>query len=124
MDNNLFLQGIDTIILRVTNLEKAKYWYTEKLRFKDIYEDSRLRLVVLDTFGPTSLTIWETDEKIKTNPKTASYPIFRTLDAVSAHRQLKNLDVKVGDIITGDVVTYFTFRDLDENILEVCQVHD
>lgn len=124
MNNNHFLQGIDTIILRVADIDKAKIWYTEILGFKVVHEDPEHRLVVLDTSGPTSLTIWETDEELNTNPKTTSYPIFRSLDAGNAHMQLKKLNVKVGDLITDHVVTSFTFRDLDNNILEVCQVHD
>ena len=118
------MQGIDTIILRVTDIEKAKSWYTEKLGFKNVHEDLKLRLVVLDTFSPTSLTIWETDEEIKNNPKTTSYPIFRTVDAGNAYQQLKKLNVQVDEIITDHVVTYFTFRDPDNNILEVCEVHN
>jgi catechol 2,3-dioxygenase-like lactoylglutathione lyase family enzyme len=119
-----FLHGIDTVILRVSDIQKAKSWYTEKLGFINIHEDKKLRLVVLDTFSPTSLTIWETDEKIQINPKTTSYPIFRTEDATIAHKKLNQLGVKVGDIITDHVVTYFAFYDLDGNMLEVCQVHN
>jgi hypothetical protein len=52
------------------------------------------------------------------------YPIFRTMDALDIHRQLKLRDVNVGEIMTDHVVTYFTFRDPDNNILEVCQVHN
>ena len=119
-----FLQGIDTVILRVSDISKAKNWYTEKLRFKNIHEDERLRLVVLDTFGPTSLTIWETADKIEPNPGTTAYPIFRASDAGTAHHQLKLNGVNVGELITDHVVTYFTFHDPDGNVLEVCQVHN
>ena len=118
-----FLQGIDTIILRVSNINEAKIWYTTKLGFKNIYEDEKLRLVVLDTFSPTSLTLWETDEKIVPNPKTAAYPIFKTLNATDASDTLRRLDVKVNDLITDHVVTYFNFFDPDGNMLEACQVH-
>lgn len=121
---NHFLQGIDTVILRVSDIEKAKSWHTEKLGFKNIHEDKKLKLVVLDTFSPTSLTIWETQEKIVLNPNTASYPIFRTSDANLAHKRLKLNGIAVGEIITDHVVTYFTLHDLDGNILEVCQVHN
>ncbi|AEM69424.1 Glyoxalase/bleomycin resistance protein/dioxygenase [Allomuricauda ruestringensis DSM 13258] len=121
---NHFLQGIDTVILRVSDIEKAKSWYTEKLGFKNVHEDKKLKLVVLDTFSPTSLTIWETQEKIVLNPNTASYPIFRTLDAHLAHQRLKLNGITVGEIITDHVVTYFTIHDTDGNILEVCQVHN
>jgi catechol-2,3-dioxygenase len=119
-----FLKGIDTVILRVSDVDKSKKWYTEKLGLKAIHEDKELRLVVLDTFSPTSLTIWETKEKIEPNPQTTTYPIFRTMDAKDAHGQLKDLNVKVGDLTTDHVVTYFTFFDLDNNVLEVCQVHN
>lgn len=119
-----FLQGIDTIILRVSDVDKSKKWYTEKLGLKAIHEDEKLRLVVLDTFSPTSLTIWETEERIEPNPRTTSYPIFRTIDAKDAHGQLKERNVSVGDLTTDHVVTYFTFYDLDNNVLEVCQAHN
>ena len=121
--NKPFLQGIDTIILRVSNINEAKVWYPAKLGFKNIYEDEKLRLVVLDTFSPTSLTLWETDEKIAPNPKTASYPIFKTFNAKDAHDALRRLDVAANDLITDHVVTYFNFFDPDGNMLEVCQVH-
>ena len=118
------LQGIDTIIIRVSNIYDAKKWYTEKLGLKNIYENPDLKLVVLDTSSPTSLTIWETEEKIHANQQTSSYPIFRTPDAKEAHAELKERTVKVADLITDNGVTYFTFCDPDGNILEVCQVHD
>jgi len=121
--NQHFLQGIDTIILRVSNINEAKIWYTTNLGFKTIYEDERIRLVVLDTFGQTSLTLWETDGKIR-NPKTASYPIFRTSNAKVAHDALTRLEVTASDLITDDLLTYFNFFDPDGNIFEVCQVND
>lgn len=119
-----FLQGIDTVILRVSDIEKSKLWYSQKLDLNPIHYDDTLKLVVLDTHSPTSLTIWETDEKIQPNPRTTAYPIFRTADATEAHRILKSREVRVGDVITDHVVTYFTFFDPDNNVLEVCQVHD
>jgi catechol 2,3-dioxygenase-like lactoylglutathione lyase family enzyme len=121
--NKHLLQGIDTVILRVSDIDKSKRWYTEKLGLKAVHEDGKLRLVVLDTFSPTSLTIWETKDNIEPNAQTSTYPIFRTIDAKEAHGQLKERNVNVGDLTTDHVVTYFTFYDPDNNILEVCQVH-
>lgn len=118
-----FLQGIDTIILRVSNIEESKLWYIRKLGFQSIHEDDKLKLVVLDTLSPTSITLWQTVEEIKINPHTASYPIFRTSDANFAHARLQEQGVSVGELITDHVVTYFTFNDPDGNVLEVCQVH-
>jgi catechol 2,3-dioxygenase-like lactoylglutathione lyase family enzyme len=108
----------------VSNIKESRTWYTEKLGFKDIYEDLNQKLVVLDTFSPTSLTIWETNEEIKTNPGTTTFPIFKSIDAKETHAELQKRNVKVGDLTTDSVVTYFTFHDPDNNVLEVCQVHD
>ena len=121
--SNHFLQGIDTLILRVSNIGTSKTWYIEKLGLKSIHEDTLLKLVVLDTHSPTSLTLWETDENIQPHPLTAAYPIFRTPNAREANNELKKRGVTVGEVITDHVVTYFTFRDPDGNILEACQVH-
>ena len=118
-----FLQGIDTIILRVSNVNESKLWFIRKLGFQSIHEDEKLKLVVLDTYSPTSLTLWQTDEPIKVNPRTASYPIFRTSDARVAHQKMEEQGISVGPLTTDHVVTYFTFEDRDGNVLEVCQVH-
>lgn len=117
-----FLSGIDTVILRVSDIEKAKQWYKEKLGFSFVYEDANIRLAVLDTFGPTSLTLWQTQESIQVNARTASYPIFRSADARQAHQELKKRQVPVGELISDAASTYFTLQDLDGNIMEVCQV--
>lgn len=119
-----FLQGIDTVIVRVSNIEKAKDWYTQILGLAVMHHDEKLNLVVLDTFGPTSLTIWETSDKIETNPQTTTYPIFKTIDAKLTLESLRDKKVEVSELISDHVVTYFTFYDIDGNVLEVCQVHD
>ena len=118
-----FLEGIDTIVLRVSDLDRSKAWYTQNLEFKSISEDKQMDLIVLDTFGPTSLTLWATGEKIKVNRDTTSYPIFRTANAALAHEKLKQKGIEVGEL-TADAVNYFNFRDPDGNLLEICEVPD
>lgn len=78
------LQGIDTVIIRVSDIVKSKEWYTTKLGLTVVWEDDSIKLVVFDTGGTVSLTIWQTGEKIAVNIETASYPIFRVDDADSA----------------------------------------
>ena len=118
-----FLKGIDTIVLQVSDLNRSKAWYIQNLDFKSMYEDEQIALVVLDTFGPTSLTLRATKEKISVHRTTASYPIFRTTSAALAHEKLKQKGIEVGEL-TADAVTYFNFRDPDGNMLEICQVPD
>lgn len=124
MESKKSLQGIDTIIIRVSDIEISKKWYQEKLDLKLIYDEPKLKLVVLDTGSPTSLTLWQTEKVIQNNPDTSSYPIFRTLDAKSANQELKGKGIKVGEVIDDGFVNYFHFFDPDGNILEACQVHE
>ena len=122
-DNQKTLQGIDTIIVRVSDISSSKHWYEEKLNLAPIWDDLESRLVVLDTGSPTSLTLWQTDRKVRNNRETASYPIFRTQDAALARYELRERGVEVGEVIEDGVVKYFFFYDPDGNVLEACQVH-
>lgn len=118
------LQGIDTVIVRVSNIETAKEWYVEKLGLAVLFEAAEMKLVVLATNSPTSLTLWQTEQAISINRHTASYPIFKTPDAAALKRELSNRGVETGEIIQDDYVNYFFFYDPDGNILEACQVHE
>jgi len=117
------LQGIDTVIVRVSSLEKSKKWYHEKLALTSIWEDDKLKLAVLDTGGPTSLTLWATESSISIDSNTASYPIFKTKNAAEAREALLSKGVTTGDLVQDPVVSYFWFYDPDGNVLEACQVY-
>jgi len=89
-----------------------------------IWDDPKMKLVVLDSSCPTSLTLWQTDQKIIINRDTASYPIFKTQDASALRQELESRGIEVGEIIQDDYVKYFFFFDPDGNVLEACQVHE
>jgi len=122
-ENNL-IQGIDTIIVRVSNIEKLKAWYQDKLGFTALWYDHDMKLVVLDTNGAVSLTLWQTDKKIERQRETASYPIFKTKDASKLREDLQNKGIPVEQIISDEHVKYFFFFDPDGNVLEACEVLD
>jgi catechol 2,3-dioxygenase-like lactoylglutathione lyase family enzyme len=124
LKENKLLQGIDTVIVRVNNIEVSKIWYQTKLGLTVIWEDPNMQLVVLDTDSPTSLTLWQTDQKVVVNKHTASYPIFKTANADVLRNELEKRGVEVGEVIQDDYVKYFLFFDPDGNVLETCQVHD
>ena len=123
-NNTQLLQGIDTVIVRVSDLSTSKLWYEQKLGLEAIWHDEQIRLAVMDTKSPTSLTLWQTDKSIRNDRETASYPIFKTPDAGALRKELLEREIEVGEVITDDFVTYFFFYDLDGNQLEACQVHD
>lgn len=118
------LQGIDTVIIRVSDIIVSKKWYGEKLGLIPIWDDQNMKLVVMDTDGPTSITLWQTNSEIINNKDTASYPIFRVIDADETRNELIKRGVNVTEIIEDNVVRYFQIFDPDGNVLEACQVHE
>ncbi|MBM4168985.1 MAG: VOC family protein [Ignavibacteria bacterium] len=118
------LHGIDTVIVRVSDIKQSRQWYQEKLGLTSVWDDSDIKLAVLDTGGPTSLTLWQTDGKIENNKDTVSYPIFKTFDVHSARQELLEKAVRVSELIEDNAVKYFLFYDPDNNVLEACQVHE
>ena len=124
MKENKLLQGIDTVIIRVSDIEISKDLYQEKLGLLPVWDDPQMHLVVLDTNSATSLTLWQTKKKISIDQETASYPIFKTPDASALREALIVSGIQVGEIIQDIHVKYFFFYDPDGNILEACQVHE
>jgi catechol 2,3-dioxygenase-like lactoylglutathione lyase family enzyme len=117
---NLFTR-VDTVIVRVPDLAKARKWYEEKLGFQVSFV-GKDEIVVFKTGGETSLTIYKLKpgEKKATGKTPSSYPIFYAVDAMKAHQQLKERGVKVGPIQEDETSQWFSFWDLDQNLLEVC----
>ncbi len=124
MTNSTLLQGIDTLIIRVSDITASSRWYQDNVGLKLVWEDTAMKLVVLDTGGPTSLTLWQTDQKIENKRDTAAYPIFRTPHAEAARTGLLKKGVRADEIIDDGTVRYFQFFDPDNNVLEACQVHE
>ena len=124
MEETKLLQGIDTVIIRVSDIEISKDWYQKKLGLLPVWDDPKMNLVVLGTNSATSLTLWQTKKKISIDQETASYPIFKTPDASALREALIVSGIQVGEIIQDEYVKYFFFYDPDGNILEACQVHE
>ncbi len=116
------LQGIDTIIIRISDFDRSKKWYQEKLELSLLFEDASASLAVLDTGGPTSITLWQTKQEILINPDTASYPIFKTSDAGALRDELIQRKVEVKEILQDEYAKYFFFSDPDGNVLEACEI--
>jgi catechol 2,3-dioxygenase-like lactoylglutathione lyase family enzyme len=121
-EKNTLIQGIDTIIIRVSDIESSKAWYQDSLEFTSVWQDVDMKLVVLDTNGAASITLWQTDKKIESHKDTATHPIFKTTDASKLGEDLHNKGVQVEPVIQDEHVKYFFFYDPDGNILEACEI--
>lgn len=114
---------IDTVIVRVRQLEEARAWYEEKLGFHAMYTDESQRLVVFDVGEKTSLTIYELGpgEVMASRGASRCYPIFYASDIQAAHQLLLEREVEVGPIEGEPGATqWFVFKDCDGNALEAC----
>jgi catechol 2,3-dioxygenase-like lactoylglutathione lyase family enzyme len=118
-------RGLDTVLVRVRNIDLAKRWYLEKLGLAEPYFDPAERLAVFDLGGTTSLTLWELKpgETVCSPDHARTFPIFSVADARETATLLRERGVDVGQVVNSGGVTYFTFKDLDGNLLEACQVH-
>ncbi|HEY0875009.1 MAG TPA: VOC family protein [Vicinamibacterales bacterium] len=124
MSTGVFL-GLDTVLIRVTNVEAARDWYRAAFGFDEPYFDAAERLAVFSLGGTTSLTLWELKpgEGLPPRTQSATFPIFSVKDAKETRELLAGRGVDVGPLAGGGGVTFFTFRDPDGNLLEACQVH-
>ncbi len=118
------LQGIDTILIRVSDIAKAKQWYTSALGLKPIWEDPNSNLVVFDTNGITSLTLMQSEQPLERIKETGTFPIFKTGDAAALKQLLEQRGVVTSELVEDEYVCYFTFHDDDGNMLEACQVKE
>ena len=116
--------GIDTVILRVKDLELSREWYEKNLGLKAVFEDENIKLVVFNTGSPTSLTIWQWENEEPNHPSKnfSSFPIFRSMNAKRDHAFLSSQGVKVEDVVEEKGIKYFTFYDFDGNKLEACEI--
>lgn len=115
---------IDTVILRVRDLDRALDWYAERLGLASVFTDPAERLAVLEVGNGSTLTLWELKEG-ETAPAvdaSVAYPILGVDDADAAHALLRGRGVDTGDMRTSDGVRFFAIRDRDGNRLEACQV--
>jgi len=112
---------LDTVLLRVRDLGASRAWYEERLGFTAVFEDSAEGLVVYDTGGPTSLTLWawKPGEEVAAG---GAFPIFAVDDADAARAALRGRGIEAGEVEEGGGVRSFDFTDPDGNRIGVCQL--
>lgn len=114
---------LDTLIVRVRDLDASREWYEEKLGLAPQFIDPHGEIVVLDCGGTTSLTLWRLGpgEVLHEEGSKGSFPIFFSDDADAHHALLESRGIECGPIVAQEGARFFPFYDLDGNRLEVCQ---
>jgi catechol 2,3-dioxygenase-like lactoylglutathione lyase family enzyme len=119
---NLFSR-IDTVIVRVKNIKKARQWYEEVLELAPTYVgDSEHRIVIFKVGDGTPLTLYEIgfDEVMPAKRFATTYPIFYVENIEETYDKLKSRGVELEEIEDDGNVKFFVFRDPDGNRLEAC----
>lgn len=117
---------LDTIIIRVKNLEESKNWYIENLSFFPVYSDEESKIVVFDLAGTTTLTLWQIDENETPNNinRGNTYAVFNCDNAEQIYKSLKKKGIVVDNFTTSEDVSLFNFYDLDGNKFEVIEINE
>lgn len=109
-------ERIDTVFVRVPDLEAAKTWYMEVLGLALKWETAHIAVLAM---GETPLTLMKT-EASPFRPAAEAAFNFYVKDATAAHRQLRAAGVEVSAVEEGEGVQWFSFHDHCGNVLEVC----
>ena len=113
----LFLiERIDTLCLKVKDVENSSKWYQDILGFKEAFKGEGYRVLSVGE-GGVPLTIEEGETQSSVNQ---SYPIFYTSYIHQTYDELKDQNVRVSDLHNDGVNHYFDLYDIDNNKLQVC----
>lgn len=113
---------VDTVVVRVRDIDQAKQWYQEVLELQVTSEQNTEYKIVMLAVGNVSLMLYELQahEELAGRQFVTGHPIFFAEDIATAHARLTERGVEVDELQQDGGIQFFLFRDLDGNQLEVC----
>lgn len=110
------IERVDTVCLKVRDIEKSSRWYQETLGLVEHYKEEHYVILKIGESG-VPLTL----EKGEPNSGGSStYPIFFSSSIEKAHQVLSSQGVVVTDIKQDGLNTYFELVDPDGNKSQLC----
>ena len=122
MSHACMFQGIDTVILRVRDIEAARAWYADLLGCRESYGDPAAGIVVFECGGPTTLTLFALGPGESSSHEGGCWPVFRVRDAEGSRAELASRGIAVDPLQSDGTVRWFDFTDSEGNRLEACEV--
>lgn len=110
------IERIDTICVKVVNVEESSKWYQNIMGFKETYKGEGYRILSIGN-SEVPFTIEEGDIMPTNN---GTYPIFFSKDLNETYRKLKELGVNVSELHSDGVNNFFDMYDPDNNKLPIC----
>lgn len=112
----ILIEKIDTVCLKVINVEVSSKWYQDIMGFKETYKGEGYRNLSIGN-SEVPFTI-EEGYVMPTNKGT--YPIFFTKDISVTYKKLKEQNVNVGELLNDGVNNFFDVYGPDNNKLQIC----
>lgn len=110
---------VDTLFIPVTDLEKSVDWYTQTLEFKLNWRNDEGGYACIDG-GVLPITLIKIpQDRDFVAFVNAPYNLFVT-DIEEAHKYLTDKNIEASEIETLYNTSWFWFKDIDGNRLEVC----
>ena len=106
---------IDTVNIKVEDLEKTVTWYTKTMGFQLLWRDDYIACI--DTGNRSRLTFIQRDSL----PGPASVVNIYTDNVEKAHEYVKTKTIDVSDIRDYGSVRLFVFSDTEGNKITMCQ---
>lgn len=116
--SNIF-KRIDTVFVKVKNLEKSSEWYEMVMGFHLTWSDMAGGYVSF-AVGETALTLVQIPEELELKVSESSTFNFYVSDVSEAHEYLLEKGAEPSEITVDGNVKWFSFKDLEGNKLEVC----
>lgn len=104
---------IGTVFVRVTNVFESRNWYVSKLNLQIHWETDKICAFKL---GETDITIVQQELDLT---KDVTYNIFCD-NVIKQRDELIKKGVEVSELKHWNNIVYFSFRDPDGNLLEMC----
>lgn len=110
------LKRVETVFIKVSNLESAVKWYKEVLELSVKWKNVAGKAVAFNV-GDTDLTLVEDkNREIVTEP---SFILFT--DEINIFRDsLIQKDIEVSEVKEWYDLRYFSFKDIEGNCIEIC----
>ena len=99
------IERIDTVCLKVSDIERSSQWYQEILGFEVAFQDKGYRVLKVGN-GGVPLTI---EEGLTTKNASQSYPIFFASNIEDTYEKLRSQGVKVDPLHNDGVNRFFDF---------------
>ncbi|CAM3907344.1 VOC family protein [Cohnella lubricantis] len=121
MNHSPISNRVGAIFIHVSNMQKSIQWYSELLGLPVQSASHEGTIYVLPMDGGTGVLLDSNmNDRKNTNDKTQFF--FETKNLEESYKYIKNKGIEiVTEIEVHDDISFFTFKDPDENVLMVCE---